>query len=235
MTRHYIHKIKENANLGDFSVIILGAGTGTRINGECKPLLKIGSECIAKRQIRILKSKYGKNTDIIFVGGYKYAEVVSHIRGDCRILINERYNDTNVAYSMLLGLLATNKKNCLIVYGDLVFDFDSLPELSNKPFLLVDDHQFKKEEIGVIVQSNQIVNMLYEPKTKWCHIAYLTSDYSTALFNYCKASLHHKHFGYEAINDIINNVGPLNLVKCKSLISEVDTYKDLEEARTKFK
>lgn len=234
MTRPYIHKIKDPKAQPKFSIIILGAGLGTRINGESKPLLKMGGETVIKRQLRLLKAKYGAGVDITFVGGYKYAEVISHIKDDCKIVINERYNETNVAYSLFLGLLATNHRNCLVVYGDLIFDYDALPSISDSSLLVVDDHQMKKEEIGVIVQSRQAVNMLYEPKTKWCQIGYFTPEYTTPLFDYCRVSSHHKHFGYEAINHLLSEVGAINTTQCGGKINEIDLYKDLEEARIKF-
>lgn len=236
MGRDHIFKIKKNAKkIQDFSVIIPAAGLGTRVGGESKPLLKIGNEYLIQRQIRILKERYGQNLEIIAVLGYKNPEIISVLKNSCNIIINERFNTTNVVYSIYLGLLASMKKSSMLLYGDLVFDYDALPEINEDSLLLTDDKQMKKDEIGVLLQGTNIVNLIYDTNTKWCQIGFLTEEYLKNLFDYCKLAIKHKHFGYEALNYCISELKPIKSVPCQGKIVEIDTFKDLENAQKIFK
>lgn len=234
MAKNYIAKIRENKKDTRLTVIILAAGVGYRTGGECKSLLRVGKESILERQLKLIKKKYGNNADIMVVAGHKSAEIVHNFYGNIRIIINESFANTNVVYGAYLGLLSNVNPNVLLVHGDLVFDYDALPEVSDESFLLV-SNQMRKDEIGTLIQGTKVVNLSYDVAKKWCHIAYLNKEQLNHFFAYCRMSGHKNHYIYEALNSCISEIGPIKAVECDGHIIEIDTIQHLAEANKFFK
>ena len=90
---------------------------------------------------------------------------------------------------------------------------------------------FRKDEVGVTHNINEITNFSYGLNDKWSQIAYITGKelelFEAAAFNEdCE-----KWFGYEALNFVINNGGKLAHVSTEgSKIVEVDSVKDIAKA-----
>lgn len=233
MAKNYIAKIRENKKDLKLTVIILAAGVGYRTGGECKSLLRIGKESILERQLRLIKKKYGPNADIVIVAGHKNAEIVHNFYGNSRIVTNENFANTNVVYSAYLGLLCNINPNVLLIHGDLIFDYDALPDPSEESFLVVSS-DMRKDEIGTLIQNGNVVNMSYDINKKWCHMAHLNKDVLRHFFMYCRMSGHKNHYIYEALNSCISEVGPIKAVECDGHIMEVDTIQHLSEANKYF-
>lgn len=141
-------------NLKDYNALILCAGSGERIKKlttDPKCLLKINKSTILQRNIKILKSKGIKNFS--FVVGYKKEKIVNLIKKKFIKNIKYKfYNNLNFknfgnAYSLYLGI-KKNRKNILIIDGDLVFQKEILDNITNmtKGGLLVGYGNINDEE-----------------------------------------------------------------------------------------
>ena len=164
------------------NVIILAAGSGTRLNQNTqdipKVLLDINGKSILDRQILPLK-KYGVN-EIFVVIGYKKDK---HIRKDVKYFFNPKYSETD----QLGSLMIARKEifgDVLIVFGDIIFDSDILQQVlaSNDDIAVAIDLDWEKsyEERSdnpksladkVLINQNKIVQIsakkiLLEPKNK---------------------------------------------------------------------
>lgn len=235
MAKNYIAKIREDKkDTKHFSVIILAAGVGSRAGGECKSLLRIGKESVLQRQVRLIRKKYGESVNIIIVAGHKQGEVIQNFNDSCQIVTNDKFDHTNVAHSLYMGLLCNVSPGVLVVFGDLIFDYDALPDIDSS-FLMVSSHNMRKEEIGVLINNGEVVNMSYDLNKKWCQMAYLEKDHLKHIFSYCRLSGHNRHYMFEALNSAISECGPIKAVECNGKIIEVDTIQHLIEANKVFK
>lgn len=234
MAKNYIAKIREDKPTKNFSVIILAAGVGSRAGGECKSLLRIGKESILQRQVRIIRRKYGESTNIIIVAGHKQGEIIQNFNDSCQIVTNDRFDNTNVVHSLYMGLLCNVSHGVLVIFGDLIFDYDALPDIDESA-LVVSSNNMRKEEVGVLINNGYIVNMSYDLNKKWCQMAYLEKKHLKHIFSYCRISGHNRHYMFEALNSAISECGPIKAVECDGKIIEVDTIPHLIEANQVFK
>jgi choline kinase len=141
--------------------IVLSAGVGTRMSeissGLPKGFLKIGSETIIQRQIRLLKE--AGIFDITLIVGYK-KELFKSAFGDLNFIENPKYESTNTSYSLFLGLKEDETKTVFVLNGDVFFDENIIKEMvkiKNVSSLAAVDHKRNgEEEIKVIFENNRI-------------------------------------------------------------------------------
>ena len=111
----------------NIGVIIPAAGMGRRMKSYGpKPLIQIGNSTIIKNQISLLQTYIGSTT-LVLVCGFKATMLMNETPQSILKIENEKYEDTNVARSIGLGLrvVATASK-VIVIYGDLVFNSAAL-------------------------------------------------------------------------------------------------------------
>ena len=216
------------------SIIIPAAGIGRRMKSYGpKSTINLGNgEVVISRQIALLRDEF-PNAEIIVVTGFEHDRVVRALPKGVHTVYNNAYKDCNVAYSIYVGLEACSYTDNLIVYGDLVFNRETLQELPNKSFVICDNkEQMRETEVGVTVIDGTATQFSYGLPTKWAQIAYLQEAESEMFYHFAYPKNKHKLFGFEILNLIINNGGTLHAIEPNGMcIAEIDTSKDIELAR----
>ena len=145
--------------------IILAAGVGSRIrpltNNCPKSLLQVAGIPILERMIVNIQA-CGIN-DVVIVLGYLEKQIRSFVTKrfpdlNTSFIVNDKYEDTNTGYSLLLTKNATKGKGFIKFDADVVFDVEILEKLiaSDVENALCIDRNIKleAEEIKVVVDDD---------------------------------------------------------------------------------
>lgn len=233
-----VNKPKQNKK---YSIIIPCAGIGSRMkyNGP-KSLLSLGEETILERQIRIIHKTFRLSEIIIVCGfnGEKIEEyVISKKINGVKCVNNTKYESTNVAYSINLGLNEVSRNGVLVINGDLVFSENLLNSspLGYHSMVLVDDPKCSKmpeREIGCTQNNHKLEYLMYDLKPKWCQIAYFQDLELELLKQELKNISSNVKYSFELINDIIKVGGIFNVHNLHNvMITDVDKVEDLSRAK----
>ena len=219
----------------NMSVVIPAAGMGYRMKSYGpKALIRLTkTKTLIERQIDIIKKLYPKS-EIIVVAGFEFEKIIEQLkRHKARIVINPVHENTNVLYSLGLGLHACSSKEVMIVYGDLVFNEHALKGIRGiKSKAVVDvSQQMGRDEVGLnVLPDGQVSNFAYGLENKWCQIVYL---HGKELELFKKVSIKKEcsqWLGYEGLNYVLENGGEIFSHKNKSIsVAEIDVIKDLEK------
>ena len=228
-----IAKIKKGKEV---DIIIPAAGSGRRMKSYgCKPLIKIdGTSSIIDRQIRIIRKNLNFEK-IILITGFESDRLMKNTPDDLLKVENERYENTNVNRSIGMGLRVSESERILIIYGDLVFNealISNLPPLE-RSFVLVEDHSnMSEDEVGCIVIDNRLEQMLPDIPNKWCQISFFSGKELEILKKISWDKKRETYFGFETINDIIDQGGIFYAHKISgSKITDIDCSKDLDKVK----
>jgi len=111
-------------------ILILAAGKSSRFKSKKvfhKCLIKIGKSSIIEKLINNFKM-----FKINIVIGFKHKVLLKKLKKyKVNFIYNSLYNKTEMLYSIILGLKKTND-NTLIVYSDIIFDYEKMIMLLNK-------------------------------------------------------------------------------------------------------
>lgn len=224
----FVAPVKRATQTEPITVIIPAAGAGSRIKSYGpKALLDIHNESLLDRQIRILNKKYN-NPEIIVVVGFEAERVIASNKS-VRFVENENYDTTNVVRSINMALRATLSKRILIVYGDLVFNEETLDFPTNHSCIISSATQMNDKEVGFISNKNLVCNFSYDLENKWCHIAYLDGAELELFRKLCAKKDNAKLFSHEVFNymiDMNSEFIPHSPTDMKIL--EIDSLKDME-------
>lgn len=108
-----------------FNVLILAAGRGKRLGiktqNNPKTLMKFKNKCLLDYQFEVYE-KFS-NIKIHMVLGYKAKKIQNHCKNKkIKTFINQKFKKTNMYYSFLKAKsLLDQKKDLIIVYGDIIF------------------------------------------------------------------------------------------------------------------
>jgi len=195
-------------------------------------LVKIKEDLtIIENQLKYIY-KYLYKPDIIVVTGYK-SQLVEHALKkykNIKIVNNKDWETTNVVASIGIGLKHTKNDNVLIIYGDLVFNAWALKiPLGPYSMVLYDKKGLmKEEEVGCIVESNMLENMMYGLTKKWAQITYFTGLELQLLKQIACNDNYKMHFGFEVINLILNLGGNFIVHSNPRMkIIDIDSSRDL--------
>lgn len=219
----------------ELSIVIPAAGVGRRIKSkEPKALLRVGDKSLIERQLEILWTIYPK-ADILVAVGYRAAEVRQQLKDyPVRFIYNPLYETTNVAFSLNLGVQAAISHNCLIVYGDLIFNENAVRTITvGKSKILIDSNNlFNEDEAGLIVdEKDKVTNLSFGLPQKWAQIVYLEGKELDLFRSACYNENSQRWFGYELLNEVINNDGIFEAHSIpSSQIFDIDTTQDLNNA-----
>ena len=129
--------------------IILAAGRGSRLKeitkNKPKCFLNISEKSIIEHQIDSLR-KFGIKK-IAVVAGYRKNFFK---RLNIKIFINDKWNTSNMVYSLFNAKSWLFDNNCLICYGDIFYDENILSELIKEKgsFVLPSNNNWKKQRSG---------------------------------------------------------------------------------------
>ena len=130
--------------------IILCAGSGKRTGLKYpKCLYKFKNQkTILEKNIRLLKKKKFKNSDIFIVTGFKSPLIKNITKNKYNYVYKKNYKITNMVYSLNLYLKKDSKSSdILIIYSDIIFDEKCLSLIiksKEKISTLVDNNWLKK-------------------------------------------------------------------------------------------
>jgi len=214
------------------SVVIPAAGMGHRMKSYGpKCLLHTGTEyTIIERIIHNVYQTY-PHSDIVVIVGFDADKVIKTLPRNIRIVENQLYEDTNVVESLRLALNNIVHDNVLVIYGDLIFNPETLLGLAEGESCAVVDtkNRFKNEEIGATIVDSGITNFAYGLDTKWAQIIYLTGQELVLFRELCLDRKRGRMYPFELLNIVINKGGKIKAVEPNEMdIMEVDSLRDLE-------
>ena len=226
-------KLRENNEC--ISVVIPAAGMGRRMKSYGpKPLIKIGNSTIIKNQISLLHTHIPE-CDIILVCGFQSNTLMESTPNDIAKVENEKYAETNVARSIGIGLRVAQKcSKVIIVYGDLVFNSATLKNIdTQQSAIIVTNDKMGADEVGCIIDSNnQLINLMYDLPIKWGQISLFVNKELELLKTLCWDEKNYKRFGFEIINEIIQQGGKFQCIRNKNIkIIDIDNSKDIQKAK----
>jgi choline kinase len=217
------------------SIIIPAAGIGRRMKSYGpKPLIKIGNSTIIKNQIGLLQA-YLPNPNIILVCGFKAEKLMNESPSYILKVENEFYENTNVVRSIGMGLrVAGDAAKVLVVYGDLVFNSETIKNLPlEESCIIVTDQNMGEEEVGCIInEENILANLMYDLPNKWGQISLFLGKELELLKQLCWNEKNSTKFGFEIINQIISRGGVFKCVYNSAIkIVDIDSSKDIQRAK----
>jgi L-glutamine-phosphate cytidylyltransferase len=148
--------------------VILGAGKGTRLNGQFgdlpKCLLRLGAVTLLERQLTSLRLAGVR--EITVVTGYEAGRVATTCAGLADVLENARYAETNSLYSLWLARPLLSE-GFVVLNGDVLFHPQLLADLlssRHEDALLVAFRDgasapFGDEEMKVKVRGGRVVDI----------------------------------------------------------------------------
>ena len=222
-------------NLVDsMGIIIPAAGMGRRMKSYGpKPLIKIGNSTIIKNQISLLQT-YFSNITVVLVCGFKATILMNETPQYILKVENERYADTNVVRSIGLGLrvLSIHAK-IILIYGDLVFNSATLKNMKfDKSSVIVTTTAMGDNEVGCVINHQQLTNLMYDLPNKWGQIAIFMGKELALLKELCWNENNYNKFGFEIINQIISKGGHFQCIQNPNIkIVDIDSSKDIQKAK----
>lgn len=215
-------------------VIIPSAGIGRRMKSYgCKSLLTINNKKLIDIQIHNINSVF-PNNEIILITGFDSDRLINNSPEDIIKIENEKYYDNNVVKSISIGLRATkNNEHVLIIFGDILFNIQSLKEIKISQSSLIISNTMEDNEVGCNINAKgNLEYMMFDLPNKWGHILYLTGKELTLFKKIIWNKKTEKKFCFEIINEVINNGGRFKCIRNEKIKTmDIDTSKDLQKAQ----
>lgn len=217
-----------------FSFIIPAAGLGKRMKSlGPKSLIEIGGRSLIEHQLYWINHYY-PGAKVVVVGGFEANKLFNALPSNILKIENERYEETNVARSIGLGLRVTEDDPVCIIYGDLYLNKWALSNQINRSTLVLDRENgaMKDEEVGCTF-SKRAEHLSFDLPNKWGQIAYFTDNELKLLKRACWNIEKYSLYGFEIINEIITKKGEFDIYTNKNIvITDIDTQKDIEVANS---
>ena len=158
-----------------YSIIIPAAGMGHRMRSYGpKPLIRLdANQNIIQRQLRFIQNNFS-NCEIILVAGFESDKLMKNTPDFLIKIENENYEKTNVVRSIGMGLRAATTDKILIIYGDLVFNEETLCNLKlEQSCVLIDESDTMGiDEVGCNINDSSIEQLLPDMPNKWGQISF---------------------------------------------------------------
>lgn len=221
-------------NTDSLNIIIPAAGMGRRMKSYGpKALIKIGSSTVINNQISILKT-YFPDAHITLVCGFKANTVMDETPNYILKVENENYQNTNVARSIGMGLrVLSNSSKVVIIYGDLVFNAETIKSISvDRSSIIITNQSMGEGEVGCVVDGEELRNLMYDLPIKWGQISVFVGKELQILKQLCWDEKNKTKFGFEVINEIIQQGGRFKCIKNDNIkIIDIDNSKDIQKAK----
>jgi len=219
-------------NKKKYSILIPAATVSNRMKKYGpKPLIKINNKTILESQISIF-DKIIKDYEIIIIGGFEYNKIKELNSNKIFTVENKNYDETNVVYSIGLGLRYCNYENLIIVYGDLIFNEFALNTIHSNESSVIISNSMKDSDVGCVIHNQILVQMSYGIGNKWSQILHLKDKELDIMKKYCMDDNNYKCFGFEAINNCIDNKGKIKtLLPNKIYTKDIDSLIDIKNIK----
>ncbi len=229
-----MHKLAKN-DKENFSIIIPTAGVGRRMKSYGpKSLIKLENHrTILSNQLKIVRDTF-ENYEVILVVGFEADKIMNYADKSIIKVENENYNETNTLRSIGMGLRAVSTSNVIVIYGDLVFNKETIKNLpTQKSGLLINDSGYMdSNEVGCMITNKRIEHVLPDLPNTWSQIMVLR-DNELDIVKKIAWNRNNKHLlGFEGINMAIEQSGkfaPLYSIDMKCV--DIDSAKDLTSAK----
>lgn len=233
MANRFIAPTRPNKNLDnddDLAVILLGSGIpyGMKTYGP-KQLLPTKFGCtLLEHQLNIISSLY-KNSEIITVLGYEIDKIIKK-KPKTRIIENQLYETTADAEQLRLAMNSTEKRNLLIISGDLFFNDEALLFNRKRSCILSSNTPRNKNEIGVSIDGEKVLYLSYEIKDlKWDNIVFIHERNYNHLYNVTHNRENSVMYLSEILNEMLaKDITIKNVVNNYSIAHKIDTSSDIE-------
>ncbi len=221
--------------MSDLAVIIPAASAGRNMRSlGPKGLIHLpqpDGRHLLRRQVDLVR-EWHKTCEIVVVVGFEADRVIRALPEHVRVVENEYHAETGPARSVLMGLRATHAKRALVIYGDLVFNRETLANLPrNKSCVVVDSKgRMNTEDVGVTVDGQTAVHFDYGLPTayRWCQIALLAGGELERFRQIAGNKDNRRLLGWEVLNRIIDRGGMFTAVEPDRMaLVEVDCMKDI--------
>lgn len=233
MQSHIVPVRRSDYPKDNVTVIILAAniGYGMKSYGP-KSLLHINNkETLLEYQINSIKSVFPKS-DLILVVGYLADRIIKKCPDGVRIIENQFFEESNEAEQIRLALNCALTNNVLIIKDDIVFNSETLNEISKDTSCIIYDtkNQIDANNVGVTVVDNYATIFSYDIPTKWCHIAYLTNKELKIVQHLANNRDRHKMFFFELLNLMLKKTNKIHAIEPKNMeIVKIDASKNLTQ------
>lgn len=224
-----VHRTKNER--ADMTVIILAANIsyGMKSYGP-KSLLNINThETLLEYQLNLIKTVF-PNSDIILVVGFEAQKIIRKCPSHIRIVENQLYETSNEVEQVRLALNCTVTNNVLIIKDDIIFNPETLLEISKQESCLIYDTngQIDQANVGITVIDGYATMLAYEIPTKWCHIVYLAKNETRILKQLCNKKDYTKLYLFEILNMLLQKVGKIRAIAPTQMeIIKIDTSRHL--------
>lgn len=220
--------------MSDVAVVIVSAGPGRKMRAY-SPKALIGlpdGRTVIQRQVELAKQVWA-GADVIVVTGYQAERLGRALPAGCRMVENERFEDTGTARSALLGIRATSSPRVVLMLGDLVFEEGALRALqTRRSSVLVDSSGGTPDfEPGVTVTDGKAVGFGYGLPTKLVGAAMLTGR-ELQLFKAVAAGPERDRLLlFEVFNRMVDRRGEFLAVEPAGKVVRIDAVADLKRAK----
>jgi choline kinase len=230
-------------------ITFLAAGMGTRLskaNIKHKCLMKINKKSLMLRLVENALSSKIKNINIITGHNEKY--VKEHLKKfNINFIKNKYYKNTNIAYSIYLSLLKSNKKNDLIIsYSDIFYNhklLDLIYKKKNQKILVPILKNWKtvwkhrNESIindaeNLVVKKNSITTIggkiydISKVKYQYMGVIFVPKKLKPILIKLIKYNKIYQLDGTQLLNKLINYQFDIKVIKYNGAWYEFDKPKD---------
>lgn len=212
-------------------VIVPAAGIGKRMKSHGpKANIQIDkNNTVIDRIFSIINRNFEKTENIVVVGFQK--EKLTFKNKSIKTVFNENFENTNVSKSINLGIINSSSKDCLVIYGDIVFDKNIFKNFdSSKSCIWVEKSQKRNSEIGINSENNIVEHFSYGIYPKWAHIVFLKEKDKNIFLSISNNQKTNKWFGFEILNKMID-MGVKFEIKTIEEVVEIDTYLDINKAK----
>lgn len=225
----FITPIKSRKKSSDLSVIILSSLSIHRSKTlGAMSMIPINNQPIINRQVSAIKTIFPL-AEVSVVVGYHATQVINNKPDGVRIIENQLYENTGNAEEMRLALNATLNNRALIINGNVLFDAESLKQLSNhSSCILVNENGNKDSNLGTVNTAGKLEIISYGLKNKWCQLALLEENELSIIKKFVARKDRERYLFHEIVNYAITHGGKINVVKSTTgNIKTIDSPKDL--------
>jgi len=228
--------------------LILAGGPSTRMGDLTKEtpkcLLKVGDKSIIEYQINWL-NKVGINK-ICTVLGPNSEKVINLLGNKSEYIINNKFKDTGTLYGTYIAKDDVYNDDLLIVYGDLLFDYNLLKEIMNKEGDIVITYfpgVYEKEQMYVNIKDGFLNKISLNINKKdmsgyWTLMTKLSKKGIKLIFDEMESSLKENannskaHFAEVIFQRLISKGIPIHAYPSKATVwYNINRREELEFAR----
>lgn len=215
------------------SIILPAAGAGRRCLGAGpRSLYRVApGQSLLERQVAVIREVFPR-AELIVVVGFETEKMLAALPAGVRVVENERFVETSVNRSILLGLRVALGERLLIIYGDMLFESAALRVLPRRgSAVLVDDgHRLGSQEVGVGIHQQAVQHFSYGLPVKWANMVQFQGRELRLLRGLVEQRRTDRLLGFELLNLILEQGGGFLPCFCPpGELREIDSPRDLRK------